>query len=150
MITSVKNRPWIFVICGWLTSLISMPVYAAEKQWSGGGDAASWEDSSNWSPLGVPSASDDVTIDTKSADVVATKTFNAKTLAVGGRQESNFTTQDFVYGTMSPSAHTDIGLHIKKDGFVTLKGSGDITLKGSFKNSEESLPSEPSFMFLAE
>ena len=150
MIKPVENKQRILIICGWIAFFMAMPVYAAEKQWSGGGDGASWEDLSNWSPVGVPSASDDVTINTQNANVAATKTFNAKTLTLGGRKESNFVVQDFVYGTISPAQHTDTALHIQKDGFVTLEGVGDITLKGSFKNSEESLASEPSFMFLAE
>ena len=123
---------------------------ADEKQWSAGGDGLSWEDSANWFPQVVPTASDDVSIDATNASVLAAKTFNARSLILGGREESAFTTADFVYGAIAPNKNTDNALYIKKDGSITLKGAGDITLKGAFKNSEESLPAEPAFMFSAE
>jgi len=123
---------------------------AGEKQWSAAGDAVSWEDASNWYPAVLPTGSDDASIDAENASALASKTFVAKTVTVGGRKESIFTTNDFIYGTITPDKNTDNALYIRKDGSVTLKGAGDITLKGAFKNSEESLSSEPSFMFGAE
>ena len=131
---------------------LSFSVYAADKQWSGAGDASSWSDASNWYPSGVPSSSDDVSIDAigTSVNAQALATFYAKSLTVGGTNESNFTTDNFVYGTVAPAKNTDNALYIRKNGAVTLKGVGDITLKGAFKNSEESQTSEPSFMFGAE
>lgn len=147
---SFSNKRWALAVCAGVIIFFSMSVHAAQRQWSGGGDAASWEDAPNWSPRGVPSESDDIVIDTLNSLVTASETFNAGTLTVGGREESNFTTQDFVYGILSPSEGTDTALHIKKSGLVTLTGAGDITLKGAFKNSEESLPAEPSFIFIAE
>lgn len=128
--------------------------YAGEKQWSGKGDGASWEDTSNWYPEGIPAASDDISIDAtgvaSGADVLASRTFSVKSLTVGGKKESVFTSADFVYGTISPAQKTDDAIYIRKEGSVTLKGVGEITLKGSFKNSEESLASEPAFMFQLE
>lgn len=131
-------------------SVFSFSVYAEEKQWSGAGDGISWEDALNWNPASVPVSSDDPVIDAQGANTTASKTFSARTLKVGGRKESNFTTYDFIYGTIAPAKETETALYIRKDGLVTLKGPGDITLKGSFKNSEESLPDEPGFMFAAE
>ncbi len=145
-----SNKRWALAICAGMIIFFSISVYAAQRQWSGGGDAALWEDAPNWSPRGVPSALDDIVIDALNAHVTASATFNARTLVVGGRQESNFTTQDFVYGILSPSQGTDTALHIKKSGLVTLTGAGDVILKGAFKNSEDTLPVEPSFMFIAE
>jgi hypothetical protein len=148
----MRHRQLISVICVWLLVFLAVPIcaWATEKQWSGGGDAAAWEDSANWSPTGVPSSSDSIIIDATGAAVATGETFTAKTLTVGGRTESSFTTKDFVFGTVSPSSGTDAALYIKRGGLATLTGSGDITLKGSFKNSEESLFKEPSFMFVAE
>ncbi len=137
-------RLFVCLFVGWL---VCGQAQAADKQWSGAGDAASWSDASNWFPASIPSTSDDVSIDATSASVLASATFSAKSLTVGGRQTSTFTTDNFVYGTITPTKNTDNALYIRKDGAVTLKGTGDITLKGAFKNSEESLTSEPAFMF---
>lgn len=138
------------LVCSFIGLWVCGQAQADEKQWSAGGDAASWEDASNWYPAVVPTTSDDVSIDAQNASALASKTFVAKSLIVGGRKESSFTSADFVYGTVTPAQNTDNALLIRKDGSVTLKGAGDITLKGAFKNSEESLPTEPSFMFGAE
>ena len=122
---------------------------ADEKQWGGGGDGVSWEDLDNWSPAAIPALSDAVTISAANAEVVASETFSAKSITVGGRGAANFTSSDFVYGTITPLENTDNALFIRKDGLVTMKGTGDITLKGALKNSEETLVNEPSFMFQA-
>lgn len=124
--------------------------YATDKQWSGGGDGVSWDGDANWSPSGTPAASDNASIDVQSSAVVISKNFNAKSLTVGGRTTSGLTASNFVYGTISPANNTDNALYIRKDGSITLQGAGTITLKGKFKNSEETLSDEPSFMFGAE
>ena len=126
---------------------LSFSVYADEKQWSGAGDGLYWKDDDNWSPAAVPTVSDDVTISKEDATVYASETFNAKSLTVGGRGTAAFSSENFVYGNIAPAAGTDIALYIRKDGEVTLKGAGDLTLKGAFKNSQEALVSEPAFMF---
>lgn len=46
------------VLCLWAP----VPLFAAAVSWDGGGDGTSWEDAANWNPDGVPTASDDVTI----------------------------------------------------------------------------------------
>lgn len=43
--------------------LFAAPVYAQTKTWDGGAGTNQWTDGDNWSPDGVPSASDDVVID---------------------------------------------------------------------------------------
>ena len=140
----------VILSVGALVLWCSGALYSEEKQWSGAGDGASWADSSNWYPASAPTISDEVNIDTQGAKVIAAQTFFARTLKVGGRNGSDFTAQDFVYGAIAPLKETDEALYIRKQGLVTLKGPGDITLKGSFKSSEESLPDEPGFMFGAE
>jgi hypothetical protein len=48
-----------------LASLLALPAatgHAALKQWSGQGDGTSWNDASNWTPVGSPQTGDDVAI----------------------------------------------------------------------------------------
>ena len=139
----------IFVfICGlWTVDCGLSAATAEERQWSGAGDAIYWKDDDNWFSPAVPTVSDDVTISKESAAVYAGETFNAQSLTVGGRGSASFSSENFVYGNIAPAAGTDIALYIRKDGEVTLKGAGDLTLKGAFKNSQETLVSEPAFMF---
>lgn len=124
--------------------------YGADKNWAGSGDASTWADQLNWLPSGVPTSADDVTIDLTDASVTAEKTFEAKSLTVGGASTSAFTTDNFIYGTITPSSTSDDALYIRKDGTATLKGEGTITLKGKFKNTQEALVGEESFIFTLE
>ena len=147
---SVNQRKYQRISASILLSVVfflAFSVYAEEKQWSGGGDATYWKDEDNWSPAAVPTAADNATISKESASVYADETFNANELTVGGRGSAAFSSENFVYGEISPDAATDIALYIRKDGEVTLKGAGTLTLKGAFKNSQETLTSEPGFMF---
>lgn len=130
--------------------VFAAPVYGADKNWAGSGDASTWADQLNWLPSGVPTSADDVTIDLKDASVTAEKTFEAKSLKVGGASTSAFTTDNFIYGTITPSSTSDDALYIRKDGTATLKGEGTITLKGKFKNTQEALVGEESFIFTVE
>jgi hypothetical protein len=140
---------FILCICG-LGTVDCRLSSADDKQWSGKGDAVSWEDGSNWAPSITPTSSDDIIIDDEGANVAIFKTFNAQSVTVGGRKTSALTNEHFVYGTIKPGKNTDNALHIRKHGSVTMQGVGAITLKGAFKNSEESPPDEPAFMFGAE
>ncbi len=51
-----------------LVTLVSLSLLAgtsyAQKTWDGGGDGTSWNDAANWNPNGVPTASDDVVLNT--------------------------------------------------------------------------------------
>lgn len=123
---------------------------AAEKQWSGQGDGTNWQDYLNWFPDAVPVAADNVSIDASGASVSASKTFSAKTLTVGTRYDSTFTSEDFIYGTLAPDANTTNALSIGKEGTVVLKGPGTITLKGPLYLSQSSTVSESGFMFIIE
>lgn len=143
----------ILIIYGIILLLFSTQARAEDKQWTGTYDASSWGNDANWFSSGVPTVSDDATITVQDASVLisdASKAFNAKSITVAGRADSTLTAADFVYGLISPSAATDNALYIRKGGNVILQGTGTITLKGRFKNSEETLPDEPAFMFGAE
>ncbi len=128
----------------------SPSVYAADKTWVGSGDASTWADQKNWLPSGVPTSADDITIDFKDSSVTAGKTFETRTLIIGGASASAFATDNFIYGGIAPSSASDDALYIRKDGIATLKGEGTITLKGKFKNTEEALIGEESFIFILE
>lgn len=139
---------FIFVI---ISVFLIYSVEAADKEWISAGDGASWADGKNWRPEGIPNTADNVTVDFKDASVICDRTFGAKTLTVGGTTSSAMTKNNFVSGTISPSSASDDALHIRKNGLVTLKGLGTITLKGKFKStSEEGSPGEESFMFTLE
>lgn len=143
-----KIEPSLFLL---FFLLLLTPVYAADKSWNNAGDGTSWTDGKNWNPEGIPSIADNVTIDYKNAPVTCSKTFEAKSITVGGTTSSTLTKNDFISGTISPSSTSDNALHIRKNGLVTLKGIGTVTLKGKFKStSEEGTPGEESFMFTVE
>lgn len=137
----------LFVFFFTLCTLHFTQIYAAEKNWSGGGDGTTWSDDDNWFPAVTPATTDDVTIDVEGASVVCTQTFKARSITVGGRTSCTLTSNNFVYGTVTPDFTSDVALYNKRDGTVTLKGAGTITLGGEYKDSEEVLTPEPSFMF---
>lgn len=63
---------------------------AVTKTWSGGA-SGEWNSSGNWSPAGIPSSSDDVTID-NAAVTATTTTINFSTLTIGsGTNTSSLT-----------------------------------------------------------
>ncbi len=124
--------------------------YGAEKNWIAAGDASTWADPNNWNPEGTPSSVDDVTIDLEGSSATAGETFEAKSVTVGGGNPSIFSTGNFIYGEITPASPSDEALYIKKDGTVVLNGAGTITLKGMFKNTEETVTGEESFMFTLE
>lgn len=130
--------------------LFHSSVYAADKNWVGAGDALTWADGKNWHPAAAPTSVDNVVIGLKDAYAVAAKTFEAKSLYVGGPANSTFATNDFIYGNIIPDSTSDHALYIRKGGTAVLKGEGTIKLKGIFKNSEETLTGEESFMFKLE
>jgi len=124
---------------------------AENKQWSGGGDGTTWDQDLNWFPALTPTAADDATVDTQGTSASITKAFNLKSLTLGGRTESGVTTSDFVYGIIAPDKVTSNSVHVRKGGLLTLSGSGgNITLRGTYRSSEEVPPDESSFVFKAE
>ena len=140
-------KKFIIIFCLLYTIGCQPSIYAVDKNWVGAGDVKTWEDGKNWNPASAPTSADDVTISLKDAYATATRTFEAKSVTVGGAANSIFGTNDFIYGTISTDSPSDIALYIKKGGTVILTGQGTITLKGSFKNSEETVSGEESFMF---
>ncbi len=130
--------------------VFSVTAFAEEKLWTGDGDTVSWEDDSNWDPSGKPGAQDDVIIDVKNAQVVSSETFQAQSLIVGGRKNPLYKTQDFISGEIDPEDVTKDAVHIRKGGQVVSTGEGVITLKGTFRNTEKPLDTEPAFMFSVE
>lgn len=141
----IKVAPALFVLLA-----ACALVCGAEKKWVGAGDASTWADGKNWLPDTAPTSADGVTIDMKDASATAAKTFESKSLTVGGASNSTFTTDNFIYGNIIPPSTSEDALHIRKDGTVILTGEGTIKLKGIFRNTEESLTGEESFMFTLE
>ncbi|MFH1504686.1 MAG: hypothetical protein ABIH08_04805 [Candidatus Omnitrophota bacterium] len=139
----------IFISCLaiFLLLLISVSLPAEDKSWSGSGDGVNWADDDNWFIDVEPTNADDVSIDLNGASVTCTETFSAKSITLGGRETSDLISNNFVFGTVSPDSTSDIAILNRSGGVFTLKGSGVVTLQGSYKDSEESLTSEPSFMF---
>lgn len=151
MIKLPHSFSWLFVfIFAALSVSLVFSTQAEEKNWIGAGDGVSWSDKKNWYPEGIPGASDEVKVDLNGSSAACDKTFEAKSITVGGASASTLATNNFIYGTVTPASTSDPALHIRKDGTVTLKGAGTITLKGQFNNSQETVVGEESFMFTLE
>ena len=144
-ITAQRGAGFLFLLVTGPLSLVT-PVYAATKTFSGGGDGSTWHDEKNWFATGVPGSSDGVTVDKSGVTVEIAKDFLAQSVTVGGKTTSTWTVDPFVYGTIAPASSGDPAILIRKGGTVVMKGAGTVKVKGSFKNSEESLPTEPSVM----
>jgi len=124
------------------------PVRAEEKTWNAGGDGVFWADDKNWFMQGEPTAQDDVMIDSKDVAVIAGETYHARSLSLGGKEGSQFTTNNFVYGTIAPQSGDDVAVENRSGGLMILKGSaGRVVLKGQYLDNEEKLTAEPRFMF---
>ncbi len=144
------KKPIFFIgvmIIAALSTVASPEASAVDKNWVGSGDASTWADAKNWLPNITPSSADNVTIDLKDSNVTAAKTFEAKSLYIGGASNSTFSTNNFIYGNLTPDSSSDYALYIRKGGLVILNGQGTITLKGTFINTEETLSGQESFMF---
>ena len=127
--------------------LVSFPARAEEKNWNGQGDQTTLEDGANWLPVGAPGASDDAMINFKDASVDISQTYHLKSLTLGGKRKSTLNVSNFTEGDVTPGHTTDEAVMNRRDGYLLLKGSaGKITLKGAYKDSEEVIPDEPSFM----
>ncbi len=122
---------------------------AADKAWNAAGDATSWSDATNWSPSSVPTSTDDVTVNFKNAAATISVTggFNAKSLTIGGTETSSVTVQDFISGTVSPAAASSMAVDNRVKGTFRLKGGGTVTVKGQYKSSKGTQPSQPSLVF---
>ena len=146
-----KARIWIPAFAGMTFMLmLAPPVFAEVKTFSGGGDGTTWHDLSNWFSTGVPAVTDAVTVDKANANLSIEQDFVAQSIVVGGKTSAALSAASFVYGTVTPTGTgvTTPALFIRKNGTVVLHGSGVVKLKGPFKNTEETLQSEPSVQIL--
>lgn len=138
----------VIIIC--IVLMFASSAYAEDKTWSGSGDGTSWTDADNWFPENEPTLSSDVAIDSEDASVVCDETFNAKSVSIGGRNTSQLTAQNFIYGTIEPASTSDNAILNQSGGTFKLQGSGVMTLRGTYTDTEGTLVSEPSFMFWVE
>jgi hypothetical protein len=147
-----SNSLCLFVfIFVFISVLMGFSAEAAEKNWSGAGDGALWSDDDNWSPAVAPTGADDVLIDIEGASAACDQTFAAKSVTLGGRETAALTIQDFVYGDIAPATGSTTAFLNRSGGTFRLQGAaGTVTLSGGYKDSEETLVSEPSFMFWVE
>ena len=130
-----------------LAMTFALPVYAADKNWTGEGDGTDWFDDTNWLPDGKPASSENAKVDLTAARVEVGQAFEAQSLIIGGKKDSEISVSNFVNGELSPSNSTDNSAIVRRDGKLILKGSsGKIKLKGTYKDSEEIIPDEPSFL----
>ena len=147
-----RGSNWIPAFAGMTVFLLFVsPVYAEDKSWTAAGDQSNWFDDANWTPTTAPTASDDVTINHQDASVSLPQAFQVKSITLGGKRASSLTVTNFASGTVEPANPTDLAVYNRREGHMVLKGSTDkITLKGAYKDSEEVIPDEPSFMFYAQ
>ena len=137
-------------ITGFIILILTGPAVSEDKTWSASGDGTNWSDEDNWTPAVEPASGDDILIDAGDAAVVCTETFKAKSITMGGRETPSLTSNNFIFGTVSPDSGSGIAVLNRSGGTITLKGAGTLTLQGQYKDSEESLTPEPSFMFWIE
>ncbi|MFC1699607.1 hypothetical protein ACFL1I_06610 [Candidatus Omnitrophota bacterium] len=148
-----RNRFWVITFVALFFALCALHLtqcYAEQKVWSGDGDGSSWSDDDNWSPAVEPSAADEALIDAAGAAVSFEQTFSAKSITVGGREDTTLTIGNFIFGTLAPDSSSDPALVNRSGGTITLQGAGVIALQGKYEASKESLTDEPSFMFWLE
>ena len=140
----------IFAFAGMTALMLAAPAFADVKTFSGGGDGTTWHDTSNWFSLGVPAQTDAVTVDKASASLSIEKDFAAQSITIGGKTTSTLSAVSFVYGTVVPTGTgvTTPAILLRKNGTLVMHGSGVVKLKGPFKNTEQTLQSEPSVQVL--
>jgi len=130
--------------------LTVLPLLAGEKTWNAAGDGEVWSDDDNWLPAVAPTSSDDVVISSINSTATCSETFEAKSITVGGRGQSTLVSEDFIFGSVTPETTSNIGILNRQDGKLVLKGAGTLTVRGQYKDTEESLTSQPSFLFWVE
>lgn len=144
--TSQKYLSILFCLLS-LVAGLSSKSFAEDKSWNAQGDQADWFDAANWLPSGPPGVSDDAKVDMTAASANVGQTFAARSLTVGGKKTSTVSISNFVTGDLAPVSEEDEAAVVRRDGKLILKGSaGKITVKGSYKDSEEIIPEEPGFM----
>ena len=151
----IKNKIFLmFFLVSSLWSLVcslQSTAWAEQKTWNALGDKSSWSDDANWYTAGTPADSDDALVDILNASVDVSKAFHAKSITLGGKKASTMTVESFTTGDVIPGSVSDDAFYNRKNGLLILKGSaGKMTLKGTYEDSREEVPEEPSFMFYAQ
>lgn len=130
-----------------LLSLCAGSAFAEDKSWNNEGNQTDWIDGSNWVPTGAPGTNDSVTIDYPNAQVGMGQPFEIPSLIVGGKKSSELDINNFVVATIDPGSPDNNALLVRKDGKISIKGSGGkIVVKGTYIDSEELVPEEPGLM----
>ena len=144
----MRNKMKKFIIFMMVLSLnSSVAAWAEEKVWTGTGTSTDWFDDANWLPADAPAVSDDALIDLTDASAAVSQDMNVKSITLGGKKASTLTMNNFVKGTVKPANTSDTAVLNRKGGLLVLKGTAEkITLKGGYKDSEEVIPEEPTFM----
>ncbi len=138
----------IFMVCIFLTGISA--VKAEDRVFNAEGDGTSWSDDNNWSPAIAPTIADDVLINMENGSVVCTQTFKARSVTIGGSWDSILTSDNFIFGAISPDSTSDIAVHNRKGGIFRLISVGTVILRGQYKDSQESPVAQPSFIFSTE
>ena len=140
---------FIFMMIFLLNS--SALVWAEEKVWTGTGSSADWFEDANWLPAEAPGASDDALVDLTDANAGISQDMSVRSITLGGKRASALTMNNFVKTTVKPANTSDTAVLNRKGGLLVLKGTAEkITLKGGYKDSEEIIPEEPTFMLYAQ
>ena len=143
---SLARRMKVLIIFSFMITCC-IPLFAEDKNWSGKGDGSAWTDDANWLPTPAPGHLDDATVNLKNASATISQPFEMHSLTVSGKKKSTVTVSNFTIGDISPSYPADNAVFNRRDGNLVLKGSvGKMTLKGTYKDSEEVIPEEPSLM----
>ena len=137
----------VFVFLIPLSYFLSPNLQAAEKTWNAKQDETDWSDDTNWFPQAAPGGSDDATVNADNATTNISSTYNLKSLTIGGTQTSAVVTNDFVSGVVAPEHKTDVAILNRRGGLLKLKGPGTTRIRGTYKDSEESLADQPSLVF---
>src|SRR5262249_12463853 len=133
---SQRFAVWFFVLAAVVLTtaslVVSTPVSAASVSWNGS-VSSDWNDANNWTPVGVPASSDDVTISSSTnepsitiADVTVRNLFigSGRTLTLGGGRTLT------VDGTSVAVSFSNFG-SIAGSGTLRTEGDIDFDNRGS-------------------
>lgn len=136
-----------FFLAAFLGLTLAVPSWAVERSWTGQAGTDEWEDAANWLPASPPTSADDVFLNLADASATISGTFEAKSITVGGNEASTLAVEQFVSGTVEPASTSEVALWNRRDGVVVIRGSGgEVTLKGQYKDSEDSLAKQRSLV----
>ena len=120
---------------------------AEEKSWNGAAEKHDWFEDENWVPAPAPTAVDDALINSTDASVTLSETFRTRSITLGGNENSVLMSEEFISGVVDPGSSSEVAVLNRRRGRLVLKGAmGTVKLKGRYKDSEESLAAQPSFV----